>query len=424
MTQSLSDSQKPAPELDKSQSAEHRSPLRILIPLAVLVVGVGIGMAYFLSRPRTDDVLNLSGRLEGYPTDVGAKVAGRVNFVSVREGDKVSKGTVIVRLDDSEIQAQLQGATARLVAAKQQEQQALFQIGVVASQIRESQLNVQQSIGDAQGKIYQADANVAAAEAQLGQAQALLNQSKAELRLAAVNRDRFAQLLQEGAVTQQQYDEAQTTLDTAQATVGSRLAAITAAKRQVNASQGALVQAQTTEFNPGIRSTQLSALRGQLNVARSQLMAAQAEVKNAQAARQQIESQLAYLNVVSPINGIVLTRSVEPGQVVTSGKTLLTVINPNEIYLRGFVPEGEIGKIRVGQPARVLLDSFPNKPLNAQVGAIDTQASFTPENIYFREDRVKQVFGIRIRILDPAGYAKPGMPADGEILLDQQEQHK
>jgi HlyD family secretion protein len=424
MAQSLSNPQDSAQVLDPPQAKAHRSPLRLLIPLAVLVVGVGIGTAYWLSRSRTDNELNLSGRLEGYPTDVGAKVAGRVNFVAVREGDKVSKGTVIVRLDDSEIQAQLQGATARLVAAKQQEQQAYFQIGVVANQIREAQLNVQQSIGDAQGKIYQADANVAAAEAQLGQAQALFNQSNAELRLAAVNRDRFAQLLKEGAVTQQQYDQAQTTFDTAQATVGSRQAAITAARRQVNASQGALAQAQTTGFNPSIRNTQLGALQGQLNVARSQLMAAQAEVKNAQAARQQIAAQIAYLNVVSPINGIVLTRSVEPGQVVASGKTLLTVMNPNEIYLRGFVPEGEIGKIRVGQPARVMLDSFPNKPLNAQVGAIDTQASFTPENIYFREDRVKQVFGIRIRILDPAGYAKPGMPADGEILLDQQEQRK
>jgi HlyD family secretion protein len=83
--------------------------------------------------------------------------------------------------------------------------------------------------------------------------------------------------------------------------------------------------------------------------------------------------------------------------------------------LRGYIPEGEIGKIRVGQAARVFLDSSPNQPFTAHVSQIDTKASFTPENIYFKQDRVKQVFGVKLAIDDPAGLAKPGMPADAEI---------
>jgi HlyD family secretion protein len=81
------------------------------------------------------------------------------------------------------------------------------------------------------------------------------------------------------------------------------------------------------------------------------------------------------------------------------------------------VPEGQIGKVKVGQPARVYLDSEPNKPLDATVSRIDPQATFTPENTYFKEDRVKQVIGVKLAIKSAVGFAKPGMPADGEILV-------
>lgn len=389
--------------------------LRLLLPLGLLVVGGGFAGWYFFSRPKSE-ALELSGRIEGYPTDIDAKVAGRVESVAVREGDRVQKGAVIVRLDDDEIQARLEGATARLAAARQAERQAQFQIAVIESQIQEAQLNLQQSTRDAEGRIFQAEANVAAVEAQLSQAVAQFNEAKAELALARTDRDRFAQLVREGAVPQQRFDQAQTAFETAQATAQSREATVAAARRQVNAAQGALTQARSTGLNPGIRSAQIDTLRQQLQVGQSQLAAAQAEVSNAQAARQEILAEMAYLNLVSPIDGVVITRTVEPGTVVATGTTLLTVLDPNRVYLRGFIPEGDIGKVRVGQPARVYLDSAPNRPFSAYVGAIDTEASFTPENIYFKEDRVKQVFGVDLRIKDPEGFAKPGMPADAEIV--------
>lgn len=414
MTQSISKPQEPTHTTELSQAARKPNP-RLLILLGLLMVGASLFVWYIVSRPQSK-ALQLSGRIEGYPTDVGAKVAGRIDSVTVREGDSVRKGDLIVKLDDAEIQAQLQGAAARLRSAQQQERQALLQIDVAESQIQEARLNLQQSQGDAKGRIFQAEANVAGAEAQLSQAQAQLNQAKSELKLARINRDRFAKLSSQGAVTRQQFDSSQTTLETAQATLSSREAAVVAARRQVSATQGGLVQAQTASLNPNIRNAQLDALRRQLAVARSQLAAAQADVSNAQASRQEIIAQIAYLNVVSPIDGVVITRSVEPGEVVTTGKTLLTLINPNTVYLRGYIPEGKIGEVRVGQQALVFLDSAPNKALAAHVATIDTQASFTPENIYFREDRVKQVFGVKLTLENPAGFAKPGMPADGEIL--------
>jgi HlyD family secretion protein len=285
----------------------------------------------------------------------------------------------------------------------------------------EAQLSLQQSQGDASGRISQAQSNVAAAEAQLAAAQAQVTQAEAEQKLARLNLDRYGQLLQEGAINQQQYDQVQTAEETAAAALLARQAAVTAAQKQVDAAQGLLVQAKTADLNPQIRQAQVDSLQRQLNQAQSSLIAAQAATDQAQAQKQQIAAQLAYLTVLSPIDGVVTARTVEPGVVVTAGKTLLTLLDLNTVYLRGFVPEGDIGKVRVGQAAHVFLDSAPDQPLSARVTAIDPQASFTPETIYFQDDRVRQVFGIKISIDQPGGFAKPGMPADAEILMPEPE---
>lgn len=389
---------------DSEPSPKSAWKKRLLIGTSLTIAAGGLTTWYFLSRPKPAD-LQLSGRIEGYQTDIGAKIGGRVNYIAVREGDQVKTGQVVARLNDDEVQAQLRGAQARLTAAQQQENQSRLQIQVIESQIQQARLMLEQSQGDQQGRIFQAQSTVAAAEAQLKQAQA-------QLKLARVNRDRFAQLVREGAATRQQFDQAQTNYETAQATVEAN-------QKQVDAARGGLTLAQTSSLNPDIRNAQVSGLLQQRQQAYAQLKAAQAEVKNAQAAIQQIQAQIAYLNVISPINGVVTARSVEPGAVVSSGRTLLSVVNLNTVYLRGFIPEGSIGRARVGQKATVFLDSDPNKPLNSTVAAIDPQASFTPENIYFRDDRVQQVFGIKLQIENPSGFAKPGMPADATILTEQ-----
>jgi HlyD family secretion protein len=101
----------------------------------------------------------------------------------------------------------------------------------------------------------------------------------------------------------------------------------------------------------------------------------------------------------------------------TAGTAIVTLLDLTKVYLRGFVPEGQIGEVKVGQPARVFLDSNPNQPLDAYVSRIDPEETFTPENTYFQSDRVKQVVGIKLQLKAGFGYAKPGMPADGEVLV-------
>ncbi len=394
------------------------SPEKVYIPLIILFVLIAGYFIWHQIKSAYPGNIHVSGRLEGYETNVGAKIGGRVNFIAVREGDLVTPGELIVKISDDDIQAQLSGAAARLHKTQDQEDQSEHQLKIVDSQIEEARLNLSQSTEDTQGRIIEAQENVATARAKLAEAQAQMEQSRDELELARIREVRYHQLVIQGAVTQDQYDQAATNYKSAVATVNARVSSVEAAKKALFSAQGSLKIALTTRFNPSIRTAQLVALNRQKDLTQAQLRAAKMEIANARAAQDEIQANIAYLNIVSPINGIVTARAVEPGAVVVPGQTVLSLIDLSLIYLRGFVPEGQIGKVRVGQQAHVYLDSAPNKPISGKVIEIDPVASFTPENIYFKDDRVKQVFGIKIMLSGPYGFAKPGMPADADIILE------
>lgn len=384
----------------------------------LLLAGAGIGTWYFL-RPLALNAIPLSGRIEGYETDVSTKSAGRVEKVMVREGAVVKKGQLLVRLDDAEIRSELQAAIAQVDAAQKKAAEAQIQIDVLQKQIDGAGLELQQSQGDSQGKIAEAQGLVETAQALVQQSQAQVEEVKAVLEQARVDRDRYAALAKAGAVDRQRADLAKTTYDTAAATLKSRLVAVEAAQRAVEVAKGKQTQAQTTHLNPNRQQNQIASLHDRLAQTRASLAAAQANVRTAIATRNLMQSRLNNLTVLSPIDGVVTVRNVEPGTVVLPTRPLLRVVDFNNVYLRGFIPESELGRIRVGQSAKVFLDNDPQhkQPLNARIAAIDAKASFTPENIYFQRDRVQQVFGVKLSIDRPGGLAKPGMPADANIQL-------
>jgi HlyD family secretion protein len=150
----------------------------------------------------------------------------------------------------------------------------------------------------------------------------------------------------------------------------------------------------------------------------SEIVAADASADQARFALKEANANRKDLVVVAPFDGTVITRSAEPGEVVTAGTPIVTLLDLTTVYLRGFVPEGQIGRVKIGQPARVYLDSNPQEPIEAFVSRADPEATFTPENTYFRDDRVKQVVGVKLQLKGAIGLAKPGMAADGEILVE------
>lgn len=398
----------------------HRVPLRLLVGVAVAAVLLAL-LAVLLARalrpaaPVTQ--LPVSGRLEGYQADLGAKVGGRVVWVGVREGAVVRAGQVLVRLDDAQAQAQAAAASAAVAAAQERARESAATLGVLASQIQETALGGRQATLESSGRIAQARAALAAAQAQAGQAAAALRQAQANLGLASSDRARYDALTRTGDVAAQRAQQADTSYQTALATVAEQRAALAAAERTAAAAAAAVEIAQSSGYDAPIRAAQIGTLQRQQHQAQAQIAAARSDAAQAQAQRRAADAALADLTIRAASDGTVIARAVEPGEVVAAGRTLLSVVDLDRVYLRGYVPEGQIGRVRVGQRADVYLDSDPHHALDARVSEIDAQASFTPENVYFQDDRVQQVFGVKLDLLAPRGYAKPGMPADAHIDL-------
>jgi HlyD family secretion protein len=266
---------------------------------------------------------------------------------------------------------------------------------------------VDQARVDAQGRVNEAEARLAAAESQLAQAEAAWAQARWD-------REATARLFQRELIAEQEARRAQSNED-------AQAAVVAAARRQVEAARGALTAARANLVNPAIRSSQAAAVRGQILQAKAEIAAAQADAERARNQLEEARANRRDLQVVAPFTGTVATRTAEPGEVVMPGTPVITLIDLSQVYLRAFVPGGQIGHVRVGQPARVYLDSAPTTPIDAFVSRVDPEASFTPENTYFREDRVKQVVGVKLQLRGAVGFAKPGMPADGEILVEGSE---
>ena len=397
----------PAPRLAPAPSTPPASPRRrqIVLVVALLVVALIAGAAwrFFAGSALPPGVLGVSGRIEGDDAAVAAKLAGRIREITVREGDKVETGQVIALLDDAQIRAREQQSEAALRQAQARVRLSQHQVTVYREQLRQNELGVEQSRADAEGRVHEAEGRLAAAEAQLAQAIAAHSQAKWE-------RDAYTKLVQKGYVAEQDAMQKQYTEE-------AQAAAVSANRRQVDAARGAVT---TAKANLAIRSAQVAAVQAQILQAEADIAAAQADAERAQAMLDEARANRADLQVRAPFDGTVATRTAEPGEVVMAGTPIVILVNLGQVYLRAFVPGGDIGKVRVGQPARVYLDSAPNAPIDAQVIRIDPEASFTPENTYFREDRVKQVVGVKLGIKGAVGFAKPGMPADGEILVDGQ----
>lgn len=378
-----------------------------VIPIVILIVLIAAAVFIwkrFIATPAVpESIVQLSGRIEGDDSALSPKVSGRIVEIRVREGDVVKAGDIIAVLDDQQLAAREQAAQASLTAAEARTESARSETAILQEQLSGTKLQAEQSKGDAEGRVRQAEADLAAAQSQLAQ-------QEASYQLAVFDRDAYTKLAKTGAVSERQGKQSESTAD-------EQAAAVAAARKRVEAAQGSLTTAKATLANPSIRESQVAAVK-------RQLAQQQAEIATAQATRDAAKFQLAEaqsnrqdLTVKAPFDGTVITRAAEPGEVVTAGTAIVTLLDLHKVYLRGFIPEGQIGKVAIGQPAHVFIDSNPNQAIDAYVLRIDPQATFTPENTYFRDDRVKQVVGVKLELKSALGFAKPGMPADGEILV-------
>jgi len=379
---------------------------RILpVGLAVLVaIGAVVGWRIAVASARNGDtVIPLSGRIEADDSAIASKTGGRLVQIRVREGDAVQAGDVIARLDDQQVRARAEQARNAVTAADARVQAAERQAAVLEEQLQQSELQTGQANADASGRVQQADADLAGAEADLAR-------QEAANRLALFDKEAYSALAQSGAVSERQGKQAVAAAD-------QQGAAVAAALRRVEAVRGALMTARASLTNERIRRAQTAGIRQQIAQQHAEIASTMANADHARAQLREAQANLNDLIVTAPFAGTVLTRTAEPGEVIQGGTPIVTLVDLTKVYLHGYVPEGQIGKVKVGQSARVYLDSAPDRPVEALISRVDPQATFTPENTYFRDDRVKQVIGLKLQLKGAFGLAKPGMPADGEILV-------
>jgi HlyD family secretion protein len=377
----------------------------VLAAVAVVALAASAYIVWrvFIAKPGLpDSILTLSGRIEGDDSAISPKSTGRILEIRFREGDAVKAGDVIATLSDEQVRAREEQAEAGVSIMESRSKSARDQIAVLEQQLQQNQLQTAQSKVDAEGRVRQAEGELAAAEADLAQQQA-------SYQIAAFDRDAYTRLAETGAASERQAKQAIATAD-------QQAAAVDATRRRVEAVRGALTTARANLENPDIREAQVAMVRKQIILQRSEVASAEAITEQARGQLREAQANRQDLVVLAPFSGVVVTRAAEPGEVVTAGTALVTMVDLAKVYLRGFVPEGQIGKVKLGQPAHVYLDSNTKQPIEASVSRIDPQATFTPENTYFQDERVKQVVGVKLQLRGAVGFAKPGMPADGEIL--------
>ncbi len=204
---------------------------------------------------------------------------------------------------------------------------------------------------------------------------------------------------------QKAYDELLTTQE-AQDVLKAR-AKLSVAQERYNAARDWLQSLQIGENSPQVRIAAIA-----LEQAKAAVAQAQAGVKQAQAALDLIDAQIQKLTILAPMDGVILSRVAEPGEFLQPGAVALTLADLSNLTITVYIPEDQYGRIRLGQAAQVSVDSFPGEVFAAYVIYISDQAEFTPRNVQTVEGRNSTVYAIKLKVEDPAGRLKPGMPAD------------
>jgi HlyD family secretion protein len=390
-----------------------------IIPIIILVIvlgTVGVLSVNWLNRDN-DGAISVSGNIELTEVNIAFKVPGRLIELAVGEGAAVKKGDVVARLDREQLERQRDRAQAALAAASSQ----LAQLYTAIEYQRET----------IEGQIEQRRAELSQAEAQLRELQAGSRTQEIEHARAAVDAARTeferakkdwerAQVLRENDdISSTQYDQFKTRYESAAAVLKQaeqRLALVIEGPRKelIEAAHAQVARAQA-----GLRLAE--AQRLELKRREQEVEARRADVERARAEAALVESQLADTIVVAPIDGVVLVKAADVGEILAAGTTVVTIGDLAHPWLRGYINEQDLGRVKLGAEVKVTTDSFPGKVYRGRISFIASQAEFTPKQIQTPEERVKLVYRIKIGIANPEQELKLNMPATAEIVLGERK---
>ncbi len=325
----------------------------LLFLLLIVVAATAYVYPQWAQHQSPDTTLTLSGNIEAHESVVSFKVQGRIVELPVEEGQYVTKGELLARLDDDDYREQVHVDEATVHA-----REAELDLALAGSRIQEIK-GAKQTLLDAQ----------------------------ADLKLKEQDFRRRRALLSEQGVSQEDLDTAATELKRARATY-----------ERVKQNYDQIVE--------GTRKEQIAVNRANLQLARENLDMSRVK--------------LSYTVLSAPTPGVILVRQAELGEVMAPGTPVVTIADLDHLWLRGYVNESDLGKIRWGQSATVYTDTFPGKTYRGRVSFISSEAEFTPKSVETHKERVTLVYRVKIDMDNPNHELKPGMPADAVIDLSSQ----
>ncbi len=357
---------------------------RILIVL--MIAAAVAATALYAGWLRRDPGLQGSGTVEARNIRVGSKVGGRIDKVLVREGDPVQPGQILITFDDKELQAALEQSRANAQKAQR---------GYRPEEIAEARAAAAQAKAD-----YELKKNGYRQE-DIASAQAELDRAKADEVRTHLDFDRYDALAKKDLVSKQQRDTAE-------------------ANWKVAVAQVENAQHKLDELMRGYRPEEIASAEARFQQTQATLEKLERgnrreDIELAKAAYAYDEARFRERQVTAPASATVEVLDVRPGDLIAPNTPVATLLERDQIYVRIYIPETQIGRVELDEEAEVRVDSFPNQVFHGVVEQINQQAEFLPRNVQTREERVHQVFGVKIRIDDPSGRIRPGMAADVKL---------
>lgn len=358
--------------------------------------------------------IHLAGNIEMTEVKVSFKISGRLAERLVDEGDVVEKGAVVARLDQEQLLHQRDQARAALKAAESQ-------LAQLETAIDYQRATLAAQLGERRAAVEAARAQLAELEAgsrpqEIERARARLEEARTEFERTRGDFERIQTLHRTGDVSQAYYDQVRARFEAARAQMRQAAEALAVVEEGPRKETIAGARARLEQARAALATTE--ALRLELRRREQEIEMRRAEVERARAQLALIESQLEDTVARSPVDGIVLAKAAEPGEVIAAGTTVVTIADVAHPWLRGYITERELGRVRPGSKARVRTDSFPGKIYEGRVSFIASEAEFTPKQIQTPEERVKLVYRVKIEVENPNLELKLNMPADAEILLE------
>jgi HlyD family secretion protein len=387
--------------------------LRIIIPVAAIILAIAI-WNLFIKNGNDDETILLSGNVDVTQVDLAFKMPGRLSRRLVEEGDAVTGGQRLALLDDTDQQLDVQKAQAEANYASAV--LAELETGSRPEEISRAEAAVEQArfaLDELQSGSRSQE--IAEAEADLKRARANERAAKSQRELAQSDFERYQAVFADGGISQQTFDTYRTRLDSAKGAAAAAISQRQAASQRLSLRREGSRTERIRQARSALAQAEAEYALVKAGPRKEAIDQARAKNDAALAALAVARQRLADTQLFSPFDGVVLSTSAEAGSYLNPGAAVLTVADITHVWVRAFVSETDLGRIRLDQTAEVTVDAYPERSWQGRVSYISSAAEFTPRAVQTFKERTNLVYRIKIKLDNSDGALKPGMPADAVI---------